>query len=189
MRIIAGKYKSRKIFSSLPSKANVIRGKISTVRPTSDRAKETLFNVLNNRIDFDETTCLDLFAGSGSLGFEALSRGAKRCDFVELSAHQIQMLKKTADSIGCTNGINIYKEDAIAFLETNAGGSYDLIFADPPYAYENYNELLTGVLNLKFSIFVVEFGAEGKFLYEIKEFDIIDKKIGVTNFKIFVSKE
>ncbi|MCI0450552.1 MAG: 16S rRNA (guanine(966)-N(2))-methyltransferase RsmD [Chlorobi bacterium] len=185
MRIISGKYKSRKIYSS-PAAAGT---KKNLYRPTSDRAKETLFNVLNNLIDFDQTVCLDLFAGSGSLGFESLSRGAERCHFVEPSVHQIKMIKKTVDSLGCSDKIKIFNEDAIAFLESNSGERYDLIFADPPYTYENYNELLTAVLNLKFSIFVVEFGTECKFLYEIKEFDIVDKKIGVTNFKVFVSKD
>jgi 16S rRNA (guanine(966)-N(2))-methyltransferase RsmD len=130
-----------------------------------------------------------LFAGSGSLGFEALSRGAKHCDFVELSESRIHMIRKTAEELGCENDIGIFREDAVGFLEANREKSYDLIFSDPPYAYEYYNELITGVLNLKFSIFVIEFGTEEKFLYDIKEFDIIDKKIGATSFKIFVSKD
>lgn len=194
MRIIAGKYKSRRIYSlphskSLSSKKRLSKKDAAWLRPTTDRAKETLFNVLNNIIDFDSVTCLDLFAGSGALGFEAISRGAKECNFVEVSSKQDLLIKQTAAGLGCGENITIYREDALKFLMLNEGVSYDLIFADPPYDYEHYDELVAHVLMLKFSIFVLEYGLSSDFMYNLNEYDVIDKKIGVTNFKIFVTKD
>lgn len=189
MRIISGKYKSRRIHSAAPGKEHCVKGNISGFRPTTDRAKETLFNTLNNILDFENITSADLFAGSGSLGFEAISRGAAHCHFVESSQKQISMIKKTAAELGCENQVEIFNEDVIRFLQFSAGAEYDLIFADPPYAYENYNELITNVLKIKFGIFVLEYGNESSFMYDMNEYDLTDKKIGAVNFKIFVSKK
>jgi 16S rRNA (guanine(966)-N(2))-methyltransferase RsmD len=187
MRIISGKYKSRRVYS-LPADVNCVKGKLSSYRPTTDRARETLFNVLNNIIDFDGVRCLDLFAGSGALGFEAISRGAESCDFVEHSPKQITQIEKTSIELECVEQCEIYNDDVPGFLEANEGSAYDLIFADPPYSYENYNRLITLVMKLKFSVFVLEYGLHSSFLYDLKGYDLTDKKIGAVNFKIFVSK-
>lgn len=188
MRIISGKYKSRRVYTSSPAKENCVKGNISGFRPTTDRAKETLFNVLNNILDFEDITCLDLFAGSGSLGFEALSRGAVKCDFVETTAKQTAMIKKTAAELDCGGQIEIFSEDVLRFLKLNTGRVYDLVFADPPYAYENYSELITEAMYLKPGIFVLEYGSDFDFVYNTEDYDLIDKKIGAVSFKIFVSK-
>ena len=189
MRIIAGKYRSRRVNTISSGKGDCIKNNIIGFRPTTDRAKETLFNVLNNVIDFDSINCLDLFAGSGSLGFEALSRGAAGCDFVESSMKQVKSIEKTSFELGCKENISIYCEDVIKFLLESGEKYYDLVFADPPYAYENYADLSTEIFKLKFSIMVFEYGNSGSIFYNIKEYDIIDKKVGVTNFKIFISKD
>jgi 16S rRNA (guanine(966)-N(2))-methyltransferase RsmD len=192
VRIIAGKYKSRKIYTP-PAKERAVKlygakGLIG-FRPTTDRARETLFNTLNNIIDFDDISCLDLFAGTGSLGFETLSRGAHHAEFVESSARQIALIKKTGQDLGCEDSITTFKEDSLLFLRRNIGAEYDLVFADPPYHFESYNELVADVLKLKFSIFVLEHGSHNEsYMYDIKEFDMISKKAGAVNFKIFVSK-
>ncbi len=189
MRIIAGKYRSRKVHTVAPGKGDCLKDNLSGFRPTTDRAKETLFNVLNNVIDFDSINCLDLFAGSGSLGFEAISRGAAVCDFVENSVKQLRSIEKTAHELECEDKINIYSEDVMKFLLENGQKYYDLVFADPPYSYENYAELSAEILNLKFSVLVIEYGNSGGIIYNLNDYDIIDKKIGVTNFKIFISKD
>jgi len=195
LRIIAGKYRSRKVYT-LPHEHALSKGRSSKqksssegFRPTTDRAKETLFNILNNIIDFDSVTCLDLFAGSGSLGFEAMSRGAKECDFVENSQKQAELIKQTSLELGCSENITMYREDALKFLLQADGTSYDIIFADPPYDYEHYDLLVKSVLNLKFSIFVLEYGDSGSFMYNANEYDVIEKKVGAANFKIFVTKD
>jgi 16S rRNA (guanine(966)-N(2))-methyltransferase RsmD len=189
LRIISGKYRSRKVYTSGTDIHHTAGSKLSGFRPTTDRAKESLFNVLNNLIDFDSITCADLYAGSGALGFEAISRGAAKCDFVESSGNQSAMILKTANELKCGDNVNIIKSDVMKFLIENEGVFYDLIFADPPYSYENYIDLTSLVLNLKFSIFVLEHGPEGGLMYSVNDYDVIDKKIGFTNFKIFLSKE
>jgi 16S rRNA (guanine966-N2)-methyltransferase len=190
LRIIAGKYKSRKVHSGSPeSKADCLKGRLSGYRPTTDRARETLFNTLNNILDFDSVTCLDLFAGSGALGFEALSRGAASCDFVETSVKQTEYIRHTAEDLKCTENIKILKQDAISFLKRNPDAEYDLIMADPPYGYEFYNELNAEIIKHKFGIFVLEYGAEGAGLYDPSKYDVINKKAGITNFKLLVSKD
>lgn len=189
MRIISGKYRSRRVYTSAIEKHHSAIGNSGGFRPTTDRAKESLFNVLNNLIDFDSITCADLFAGSGALGFEAISRGALKCDFIESSEKHSAMILKTARELKCEDNVEIIRSDVMKFLIENEGAYYDLIFADPPYAYENYNDLTTLVLNLKFSIFVLEHGSEGALMYSVDDYDVIDKKIGFTNFKIFLAKE
>lgn len=187
MRIISGKYKSRKIYTSSPPKEDCVKGNISGFRPTTDRAKETLFNVLNNLADFTGMLCLDLFAGSGALGFEAVSRGAESCDFVENSPKQIECINRTAEELGFEQ-YTVYNEDVIRFLKLNTGAQYDIIFADPPYAYEHYDELVNEVMQMRFSVFVLEHGMHCKFMYNVSDYDVIDKIIGAVSFKIFINK-
>ncbi|MDP4220001.1 MAG: 16S rRNA (guanine(966)-N(2))-methyltransferase RsmD [Bacteroidota bacterium] len=122
MRIISGKYKSRKLL--------VPKGEIT--RPTSDRARESLFNVLQNLIDFEGLTVLDLFAGSGAFGFEALSRGASRVTLVEQNRKVVETIRENAQSLEVESEVQIVQKDVYKWLE-NPHGEYDLIFADPPY--------------------------------------------------------
>lgn len=189
MRIISGKYRSRRIYTPGGSNDNCLREKLSGFRPTTDRAKETLFNVLNNIIDFESVTCLDLFAGSGSLGFETLSRGAEQIEFVEDSEKQISFIRKTAAELKCEDNINIVRTDVIKYLMESEGTHFDIIFADPPYDYKMYGDLVGLVLKLSFSIFVLEYSAGSSFMYNLNSCNIIDKKIGATNFKIFITKD
>lgn len=189
LRIISGKYKSRKVYSPPGSEKNCISKNYSGFRPTTDRARETLFSVLNNIIDFEKIACLDLFAGTGALGFEAVSRGAASADFVEASQKQTAMIIKTARELGCGDNIKIYNEDTLKFIEFNKGAQYDLIFADPPYAYEHYDSLINAVNELEFSVFVLEHGAESSFTCSLDGYELVDKKVGAVNFKIFVSKQ
>lgn len=189
MRIIAGKYKSRKIFSSHSSPVHSVQSGKSTYRPTTDRAKETLFNILNNLIDFDSVKCLDLFAGSGALGFEALSRGAAYCDFVDTSSSQLSQIKRTAEVLDAVDSINLFGGDVLDFLEDNSNAYYDLIFADPPYDYGYYDSLQQKIFSLRFALFVLEHSSAVSLLYDTNKFDVISRRIGTTNFKIFSSKE
>ncbi|HWA06980.1 MAG TPA: RsmD family RNA methyltransferase [Ignavibacteria bacterium] len=188
MRIIGGKYRSRKVHSYIEPK-NCTRGAVSGYRPTTDRARETLFNVLNNIIDFESTECLDLFAGSGAIGFELLSRGAESCDFVENSAKQISGIRKTAEELGCSESIRIFDENAIGFLKRPGKKFYDIVFADPPYGYEFYNELMKEILNTGFTIFVLEHAGESAGMFNLNDFDVIRKNVGLTNFTILVKKD
>jgi 16S rRNA (guanine966-N2)-methyltransferase len=118
VRICAGSYKSRRIVCP------------DDIRPTSDRVKEALFSAL--LVDFKDLDVLDVFAGSGALGIEALSRGAKTVTFVDSSVSSINFIKKNTSQLGCLEVCIIIKSDALAYIK-NCKQSFDLIFMDPPY--------------------------------------------------------
>lgn len=123
MRIISGKYKSKRI--TAPKKL--------PVRPTTDMAKESLFNILNNHYYFDAITVLDLFAGTGNISYEFASRGTKTIFAVDQNYDCVKFINKTAKELDAD--INIYKSDVYKFLEKTPLKS-DIIFADPPYNFE-----------------------------------------------------
>jgi len=128
MRVIAGKYRSR-ILKSLKGLA---------LRPTSDRLRETLFNVLGDGVA--GSRFLDLFAGTGAIGIEALSRGAAEVVFVENHAPAAALIRRNLESLEIRNGVNVLTADALRGLETPASrqkgktARYDYIFFDPPYS-------------------------------------------------------
>jgi 16S rRNA (guanine966-N2)-methyltransferase len=101
-----------------------------SLRPTPDRVRETLFNWLGQRLD--GLRCLDLFAGSGALGFEALSRGAARVVMVERDREAVNALRANARELGA-EALDIVQGEALAFLAANKE-SFDVVFLDPPYA-------------------------------------------------------
>jgi 16S rRNA (guanine966-N2)-methyltransferase len=106
------------------------------LRPTRDRVKETLFSVLG---DIENRRVADLYAGSGNLGLEALSRGARSCVFVEKDPRQIRIIHENSAKLKLENDVDIRKMDAIRFLSNAV--EYDLILADPPYQYRHFNRL------------------------------------------------
>jgi 16S rRNA (guanine966-N2)-methyltransferase len=122
IRITGGEWRSRLI--------QVVD--VPGLRPTPDRVRETLFNWLGQ--DLDGLACLDLFAGSGILGFEAASRGAERVVFVERDAQALAALRRNADVLGDAR-LEIVRGDAVKFAAAPAGqvGRFDLLFLDPPY--------------------------------------------------------
>ena len=122
MRIISGKYKGRKLVA--PKKL--------PVRPTTDMAKEALFNILNNRYYFDEISVLDLFAGTGNISYEFASRGTENITCVDQNYGCIKYINETAESFEMS--INTIKSDVFSFLE-NHQQPYTIIFADPPYEF------------------------------------------------------
>jgi len=186
VRIIAGKYKRRKI--NLPKVSKRSRGGNFQLRPTSDRARETLFDVLNNIVDFDSAACLDLFSGTGSVGFEFLSRGASGCEFVDLSKDSLSAIDKTASELGCLQQIRTVRKDVLAFLKENESSVCDIVFADPPYEYEKYDELVGLVLKTNPILFVLETSAERRQLFKAIDFELLEKPVGAAKFYIFASK-
>ena len=103
-----------------------------TARPTTDFAKESLFNLLNNRIDFEGADMLDLFAGTGSIGLEFVSRGARSVTAVELAHTQQNFIISTCKQLGIHN-LTVVRSDVFKYLN-NCALQFDFIFADPPYA-------------------------------------------------------
>jgi 16S rRNA (guanine(966)-N(2))-methyltransferase RsmD len=134
MRIIAGKFRSR----TLEAPAGL------ATRPTSDRLRETLFNVLAPRIE--GAAFLDLYAGSGAVGMEALSRGAASTAFVERAPAALSALRANLAKLGLSAGFRIHPGSVGAFLrklQTNSPSKFDLVFLDPPYdAERDYAETL-----------------------------------------------
>lgn len=109
------------------------------VRPTTDLAKEALFNILQNQIEFDDINVLDLFSGTGNISLEFASRGAKQVIAVDRSIHCINYLKDTARQHKLEN-IKTYKADVFKYLQLETE-QYDLIFADPPYDLNQIPEI------------------------------------------------
>lgn len=124
MRIISGIYGGRRL--SPP--------KNITARPTTDFAKESLFNLLNNRMDFEDINMLDLFAGTGGIGIECVSRGAREVTAVELAHVQQNWIIQCCRQLGIHN-LTVIRGDVFKFIHA-CRVQYDLIFADPPYALE-----------------------------------------------------
>jgi 16S rRNA (guanine966-N2)-methyltransferase len=138
MRVIAGKFRSRQLKS--------LKG--MALRPTSDRLRETLFNVLADGVV--GASFVDVFAGTGAVGIEALSRGAREVVFIEKYGPAATLIKKNLESLGVVAGTRILAVDAVHGLEVlgkakaNDGKSLDIVYVDPPYGnLEDYDRVLT----------------------------------------------
>jgi 16S rRNA (guanine966-N2)-methyltransferase len=122
VRIVGGRWRGR----SIKAPADL------RVRPTADRVREAWMSIL--QADLPDARVLDLFAGSGALGLEALSRGAAYVDFVEVSARSLKALRENADALGAGSAAAIHRGDAMRYVDRLGPGAYDVAFADPPYA-------------------------------------------------------
>jgi 16S rRNA (guanine966-N2)-methyltransferase len=126
MRIVAGKFRG----------AQIEAPKGLATRPTSDRVRQALFNVLEHgapRLDFNGMRVLDLFAGSGALGLEALSRGARYCLFIEEDAAARAAIRRNVEALGLTGVTKIWRRDATKLGEAGTLQPFQLVFCDPPY--------------------------------------------------------
>jgi 16S rRNA (guanine966-N2)-methyltransferase len=177
MRIIAGDFRGRIIES--------VRD--LSVRPTTDRAKQTIFDILTNRIDFDGRTVLDLFAGSGSLGLEALSRGVKKVTFIDKSRKSLEVLEKNIASLGCEAQCSVYQADVFWYLK-NANQSFDLVFADPPYKLEHIGTIPHAIYGNKIVLHdgyvVMEHSRESAIDLDEQKYEVIKKPFGQTTVLI-----
>ena len=135
IRIIGGKWKGKKIYFDLND----------DLRPTPDRAKETLFNWLGQ--DLKKMYCLDLFSGTGALGFEAFSRGAEKVTFVEKNKEYLQKIKKVYLEMGEKADCDFFCAECLEWIQNNNSETkYDLIFIDPPFNKNLIHDLLTAIL-------------------------------------------
>jgi 16S rRNA (guanine966-N2)-methyltransferase len=186
MRVISGICRGKK----LTAPAGV------STRPTSDRVKEALFSILGSRIDFAGIRVLDVCAGTGSLGIEALSRGAISCCFVEQNKIVSAVLEKNIHSTCCQDRSTILTMDAVKALQVMAtrGQCYDLVFFDPPYGSELYPGVLeaigsSGVLPCG-SIMVVECSVRNPLLETYGCLKNFDRRVyGETAVELFVMGE
>lgn len=170
MRIISGEFRGRKI--KVPDS--------KLVRPTTDRVRETLFNLLNNRIDFDGIKVLDIYAGSGSLGLECLSRGAASVDFIEKNFVIYKNLEENIKSLKVEEQCKIYKMEAVRFSALYKNMDYNLILADPPFFKDDIYNVVENIKQNKY------LAGDGLMMIErsiqTKDKDIIN--LGIQPFKI-----
>lgn len=170
LRIISGIYKGRLI--TVPDS--------DLIRPTTDRVRETLFNLLNNRIDFDGIEVLDLYSGSGSLGLECLSRGAAKVTFIEKDFKIYKNLIKNIQSLEVDKHSIAVKATAEDFTKKKSDKQYDLIIADPPFFKYDIYDVVNNIKNngyLKSGAFMIIERS-----IQTKEKDIVN--FGLEPFKI-----
>ncbi len=181
MRIISGKYKGKEVLGY----------QLEGTRPTQDRVKESLFAMIQNEVV--DAKVLDLFAGTGNLGLEALSNGARHCTFVDVNSKAVQTIKKNVDHLGISGSqAKVVLSDYQDFL-TQDKGSYDMIFLDPPYRYTVLPELLKElVTNEKITpggIVVCEYEC-GNLEEQIQDLvQIKDRKYGYKRITIYKREE
>ncbi|MDD5184376.1 MAG: 16S rRNA (guanine(966)-N(2))-methyltransferase RsmD [Paludibacter sp.] len=179
MRIISGKYKGRRI--SAPN--NI------TARPTTDFAKEGLFNLLNNRIDFEGIDVLDLFAGTGGIGFEFVSRDCNSVISIEQNDRHCAFIRKVCTDLKITN-LSLLKTDVFKFM-ASCHIQFDMIFADPPYELEQLPTIPDLIFAKKLlksdGLFVLEHSAKHSFEQHPNFVD--HRHYGSVNFSFFEVKE
>lgn len=177
MRVVGGKFRGR----------NIEGPKDDRVRPTSDRVRESIFNVLYHN-DFDAgfslegARVLDLFAGTGALGIEALSRGAKFCLFVDDHFESRAIIRRNIETMNLTGASKIWRRDVTDMgpMEPNAGGPFSLVFADPPYRSEMLAKALLSSLGggwLSDTAIVVAEMAEDETLGAVAGLDVLDERV------------
>ncbi len=179
MRIISGKFRGRKLAKS---------DHLKSLRPTTDKNRESLFNILSfNKFGFElrDSNILDLCCGSGAIGFEALSRGAKSVTFVDNNREHLELVKKNAAILGVGNEAEIICADARNFSQNQK--IFDLIFIDPPYD-QDCAPIVQNLLDKNFisekTLVVVETKESSKMPLPIAEI----RNYGSTNF-IFLKSE
>lgn len=175
MRIIRGKYGRRRF--NVPT--NI------TARPTTDFARENIFNVIENMVDIEGLRCLDLFAGTGAVSFELLSRGASSVTLVEKSPTQARFIEKVKQELGDRN-LHLLRTDALRFIR-DSQTAFDFVFADPPYDLDGFGDIPSMVLSSRLlhpgSIFIIEHSKKYDFS-NLPHF-IDHRAYGSVNFSIF----
>lgn len=183
MRIIAGKARGTKLYTLDGDKT----------RPTLDRVRESLFNIIQTKI----TNCvfLDLFSGSGAIGLEAVSRGAKKAILCDKSKDAMQIIKKNIEKTHLENQTECYQLSYEKILESKINEKIDIVYIDPPYktdfAYESIKIIIEKELLKEDSYIIVETDEKEKILEKIKklEVDVIDqRKYGRVNL-IFIKRK
>ena len=175
MRIIGGTLKGKTIMPPAGYAA----------RPTTDFAKEGLFNILNNQVNFEDTVLLDLFSGTGSISAEFASRGAREIVSVEMNPSNARFISQTARSLGIRS-MRVVKHNVFDFLEI-CTKKFNLIFADPPYALDGFDTIPNKVLDADIledgGIFILEHSAANNF--EQHPLSVKERKYGNVHFSFF----
>lgn len=175
MRIVGGKYKGR----------HISPGKKFKARPTTDIAKEALFNILWNTYDFEDLKVLDLFSGTGGISYEFASRGCLDITSVELNFSHVKFIQSVCSDLKIES-MKVLRSDAFRFIE-NAYQSYDIIFADPPFEHERLKELPQLVLGSRLvddnTLVIIEHPKNFEFSDEAHFIE--ERKYGHVRFSMF----
>jgi 16S rRNA (guanine966-N2)-methyltransferase len=175
MRIIGGEYKGRIFRPNKKFKA----------RPTTDAAKEALFNILENRFEFSNKTMLDLFSGTGSIGYEFISRGCIESTFIESNFVHYRFILEVLESLKIENA-RVFKSDVFKYIKTSHQ-KFNFIFADPPFDFKNFSNIPDAVIDADIleenGLFILEHPREFQFLKH-KNFKEI-RTYGKVNFSFF----
>lgn len=175
MRIIRGKYGRRRFETP----------KNITARPTTDFARENIFNVIENIVDIEGLDVADLFAGTGAVAFEFLSRGAREVTAVEMASTQLNFIKSVKEKLGASE-LRIVRGDVFKFVVGTKKG-YDIVFADPPYDHPRFEEIPAMIINSEIvkpgTLFIMEHSGNRDFstlpgFFERREY-------GSVNFSLF----
>lgn len=178
MRIIAGTLRGRRLNppQNLP------------VRPTTDMARESLFNILNNYVDYEECSVMDLFAGTGAVSMEFVSRGAREVTSIDINVQCTDFIKQSAAQFGVKN-LHVVRADVFDLLK-RANCKFDIVFADPPYALEGLPTLPDIVFDREVltddGIFILEH--PGEFSFEEHPHFWQHRSYGKVNFTFFANK-
>ena len=130
MRITGGAWRGRRLLPPRDARA----------RPTTEKVRQAWMNILQDRLP--GASCVDLFAGTGAMGLEALSRGAARCDFVELTQGNLDRLGRNIEALGAEDVTRLSRADALRFVSRLAPRAYDIAFADPPYTTRHASRIV-----------------------------------------------
>lgn len=177
MRIIGGKFKGRRFNPPADH---------WPTRPTTDYAREALFNILNNILDFEQAKALDLFGGAGSHSYELVSRGCEDVTYVDKFPPAVQFVKKTIETLQIGAQIHVFQMDAFKFMESTKM-KFDYIFADPPYTLPTIDTIPDLVFEHQLlepdGLLVLEHSAHHEFLEHPQLTDV--RNYGKTLFSFF----
>jgi 16S rRNA (guanine966-N2)-methyltransferase len=187
MRIISGNLKGRKYTAKAPD----------GTRPTTDSVRESIFNILNNYIDIEDANVIDICAGTGAMGIEALSRGAKECYFIDNNKKACKYIETALENFNISeDNYYVILDDAVKFLDDYRKNfkeyKFDLIFLDPPYQADIYNRIINSISNygllIENGIFVIEQDVSLGICLP-SSFEIINEKVYGSTKVLFVKNK
>ena len=177
MRIISGIYRAQQI-DSPPG---------DHVRPTGDRVRENIFNILDNKFGFDDKNVMDFFAGSGALGIEALSRGASHCSFIDSDIRSVKTIESNLKKLKIDpKKFSVIKSETLKFKNSESGNCIDFVFADPHYDWKKFDQFFMLLSSQEiFNGSVLMYESEKNYKLGFDEFLFDERFYGITKISFF----
>ena len=194
MRIISGTAKGRKILSPKNEGRITEKGEIKATRPTLDRVKESMFNILGHKVY--DAVVLDMFAGTGSLGLECASRGANKIVFLERFKETYDILLENVNNLGFTSVSKVYMKDSYEFIKSlaSSGEKFDIIFVDPPYLNHMVDRAVKLIAEFDLlnadGVIVTKYDKEEPIFRPEEKYELVDeRKYGNTIIALYQCRE